>query len=211
MVSTASACCSWVNRQPVWGTLSRCCPTTIKTIPKKAAGNNINNARNPTIACYLLHIVTRVDQAGDCVLEALAERNLADAREAEEDLPGALVHLRRCRALSQRGRNAALEADVCRRLSAVYAEIADTAEYGSGGSRGDGGFVEVGGKAKGGDGDGDGRGIPETVNDPAEDHSETAPPEAEVGVYVCHAVAFFLRTTGGAREEVCSNLVVWII
>ena len=119
-------------------------------------------------------------QAGDYILEATAERNLADTREAEENLPGALVHLRRCRALSQRGRNAALEADVCRRLSSVYAEIADTSEHGrggGGGGGGDAGPVEEGGGAEAGVGDG---GVSGAGDDPYEDHSETAPPEAEV-------------------------------
>ena len=66
-------------------------------------------------------------KASDVALEALAERNLADAEEAEGDLRRALRHLRRCRALAQRGRNAALEADACRRLSSVYTEIAASA------------------------------------------------------------------------------------
>lgn len=61
------------------------------------------------------------------MLEALAERNLADAREADDDLPGALRHLRRCRALAQRGRSSALEVDTCRRLSTIYSEIATIA------------------------------------------------------------------------------------
>ena len=63
-------------------------------------------------------------QAGDAVLEALAERNLADAREADDDLPGSLRHLRRCWNLAQTGRNTALEVDTCRRLCTVYSEIA---------------------------------------------------------------------------------------
>lgn len=66
-------------------------------------------------------------QAGDTLLEALAERNLADTREAHDDLPGTLHHLRRCRSLAQRGHSPALEADACRRLSSVYAEIAGAA------------------------------------------------------------------------------------
>ncbi|CAM9180565.1 unnamed protein product, partial [Laminaria digitata] len=65
--------------------------------------------------------------AGDAILEALAERNLADAREADDDLPGALRHLRRCWNLAQRGRNSALEVDTCRRLCTVYSEIAAAA------------------------------------------------------------------------------------
>lgn len=82
---------------------------------------------------------TTVHQAGDAILEALAERNLADTREAHEDLPGALAHLRRCRALAQRSRNSALEADACRRLSSVYAEIAGQSGGGGGGNHGGGG------------------------------------------------------------------------
>ncbi|CAM9639056.1 unnamed protein product, partial [Scytosiphon promiscuus] len=95
--------------------------------------------------------------ARDVALEALAERNLADAREVDEDLHGVLAHLRRCRTLAQRSRNTALEADVCRRLSSVYAEIAaavgDSAADGSGG---DGG--EDSGGNRGGSGSGDGGG-----------------------------------------------------
>lgn len=54
-----------------------------------------------------------------------------------------LAHLRRCRTLAQRSRNTTLEADVCRRLSSVYAEIAaaagDSSADGGGGGEGNGG------------------------------------------------------------------------
>lgn len=52
----------------------------------------------------------------------------------------ALGHLRRYRAIAQRARNAALEADACRRLSSMYAEIARPASL-------------PGGTADAGDGD----------------------------------------------------------
>lgn len=58
------------------------------------------------------------------LLEALAERNLADTRECEGDVHGALRHLRRCRDLARRAGNIALETDTYRRLSSIYAEIA---------------------------------------------------------------------------------------
>lgn len=151
------------------------------------------------------------------VLQALAERNLADSREAEEDLPGALVHLRRCRALLQRGRNAALEADVCRRLSSVYAEIADTAECGDDGGGGGGSeaVAEEGGGATAGD-----VGAQEAEDILAEGNSsETVPSEAEVccvyvlrtgdceGDCVC-TLSFGLHTDLGERGGggVCSSL-----
>ncbi len=111
------------------------------------------------------------------MLEALAERNLADTREAEEDLPAALTHLRRCRALAQKGRNAALDADACRRLSSVYAEIA-AANGGGGGGVGRDGPVERE------SGEGGSEGEPTEMGDggadPLEDRSENGLPEAEV-------------------------------
>lgn len=75
----------------------------------------------------LWHHLAGRKQVGDALLEALAERNLADAREGAGDLPGALQHLRRCRDLVRARRNAALEADTCRRLSSIYASIAGPA------------------------------------------------------------------------------------
>lgn len=138
----------------------------------------------------------KTTQAGDTVLEALAERNLADAREVDEDLPGVLVHLRRCRALAQRSRNTALAADACRRLSSVYAEIAaaagGTSAYGGvGGGDGDGGDGGGGrGRERGGRGRGGGGGALPQAEEGEKDgdggirkgHPETAPlPQIEVG------------------------------
>lgn len=108
-------------------------------------------------------------QASDANLEALAERNLADIRELDGDRPGALRHLRRCRSLAQRGRNAALEADVCRRLSSVYAEIAAAAS-GHGALDQPAATAKVGGLFMGG----------ERGDEEAEDNSENALQETEV-------------------------------
>lgn len=95
----------------------------------------------------LYHTISCTFQkAGDINLEALAERNLADTREADDDPGGALRHLRRCRALAQTGRNAALEADTCRRLSTVYAEIASefcSSRHGDASDVGGGGGADV--------------------------------------------------------------------
>ncbi|CAN0319156.1 unnamed protein product, partial [Pylaiella littoralis] len=129
-------------------------------------------------------------KAGDVILEALAERNLADTREVDDDLKGALVHLRRCRSLAGRGRNAALEADVCRRLSSVYAEIAAAAVAAAGsppssdggGGGGDGGIGQEGGTAQ--QAREGGEESPETEKedgaDLSEDLSDTVVPETEV-------------------------------
>eukprot|EP00903_Cladosiphon_okamuranus_P008920 g8538.t1 len=90
-------------------------------------------------------------KAGDHVLEAIAERNLADARDAEEDLPGALR--------SPTPPNTLTAAGV----------LGGSVEKEGGRRQGTGT----------GDGDGDG-GVPETGDDPAELHSGATPPEAEI-------------------------------
>ncbi|CAM9618712.1 unnamed protein product, partial [Ectocarpus fasciculatus] len=119
--------------------------------------------------------------AGDAILEALAERNLADTREVDEDLPGALAHLRRCRALAQRSRNSALEADACRRLSSVYAEIAGQSGGGGGGNDvGGGGGGESSERQKDGD---DGDGSADGGNGTQErNRSDSGPPEPEIEI-----------------------------
>lgn len=71
------------------------------------------------------------------------------------NLPRALRHLRRCRGLAQRGQSTALEVDTCRRLSAVYAEIAAAALPGLG-TREQGGVTEPVADKKGSDLEGGG-------------------------------------------------------
>ncbi|CAN0334736.1 unnamed protein product, partial [Ectocarpus sp. 12 AP-2014] len=123
----------------------------------------------------------QAQNAGNPVLEALAERNLADTREADEDLPGALAHLRRCRALAQRSRNSALEADACRRLSSVYAEIAGQS---GGGGRGNDGGGRGGGSPErekdGDDGDGGADGGGGTQEE--RNRSDSGSPEPEIDI-----------------------------
>lgn len=157
------------------------CATTGYSRYWRLANVAINNFYQPTRTC---------EQAGDVILEALAERNLADTREVDDDLKGALVHLRRCRSLAGRGRNAALEADVCRRLSSVYAEIAAAAVAAAGsppssdggGGGGDGGIGQEGGTAQ--QAREGGEESPETEKedgaDLSEDLSDTVVPETEV-------------------------------
>ncbi|CAM9168504.1 unnamed protein product, partial [Ectocarpus sp. 6 AP-2014] len=118
--------------------------------------------------------------AGDSILEALAERNLADTREVDEDLPGALAHLRRCRALAQRSRNPALEADACRRLSSVYAEIAGQSGGGGGGIDGGGRGGGSPEREKGGD-HGDG-GADSGGGTQERNRSDSASPEPEIEI-----------------------------
>ncbi|CAM9220515.1 unnamed protein product, partial [Ectocarpus sp. 13 AM-2016] len=133
--------------------------------------------------------------AGDPILEALAERNLADTREVDEDLPGALAHLRRCRALAQRSRNSALEADACRRLSSVYAEIAG--QSGGGGRGNDGGGGGDGSPERekdGDDGDGGADGGGGTQEERNRSDSGSPEPEASFDFFQNSDIEFLIST-----------------